>query len=222
MANERVRIGMLQISKVLFDFVNREVVPGTNIDSVTFWSGVQTILAEFSSDNRSLLHKRDELQMKIDRWHQEHRYDLQTYKSFLFDIGYLTARNQNDSFHIRTTHVDDEIALRAGPQLVVPLTNARFTLNAANARWGSLYDALYGTDVISEDNGCERTTKYNKKRGDQVIAYSRQFLDQTVPLINGFSHADVKVYSVEMADLKVNTNHVCLLFSFMFDIKLVL
>ena len=206
MANERVRVGMLRISKVLFDFVNREVAPGTNVNPFIFWTGVQSILTEFSPENRALLQKRDDLQAKIDQWHQTHRGkqdDLASYKSFLFDIGYLTPRNANDRFQITTTNVDDEIAKQAGPQLVVPLMNARFTLNAANARWGSMYDALYGTDAIPETDGCEKTTKYNKKRGDRVIAFTRQFLDQMVPLANGGSHADARTYSIEQGQLKV-------------------
>ncbi|UJR25337.1 hypothetical protein I4U23_006687 [Adineta vaga] len=206
MASERVRVGGLQISKILFNFVNQEVVPGTNINTFSFWTGVQAILNEFGPENRALLQKRDDLQTKIDQWHRTHQgqhNNIATYKSFLFDIGYLCPRTGADNFQISTSNVDEEIAMQAGPQLVVPLMNARFTLNAANARWGSLYDALYGTDVIPETNGCEKTTKYNKKRGDRVIAFTRKFLDEAVPLSNGLSHVNAKKYSVEDGALKV-------------------
>jgi malate synthase len=206
MTNERVRIGDLQITKILFDFVNQEVLPDININQDAFWSGVESILTEFSPENHKLLQKRDYLQTKIDEWHCNHpgkHTDLAVYKAFLLDIGYLSSRNDSENIQISTTNIDDEIAIHAGPQLVVPLMNARFTLNAANARWGSLYDALYGTDVISENDGCERTTKYNKKRGEKVIAFTRKFLDQSIPLINGLSHADVTNYSIENGALKV-------------------
>jgi malate synthase len=206
MASERVRVGMLQISKLLFNFVNQEVIPGAKISPGIFWSGVQTILTEFSSDNRALLQKRDDLQAKIDQWHRAHQgkhNDIAAYKSFLFDIGYLSPRSGDDNFQISTSNVDEEVAIRAGPQLVVPLMNARFTLNAANARWGSLYDALYGTDAIPESDGCEKTNKYNKKRGDKVIAFTRKFLDETVPLANNLSHANAKKYSIQDGELKV-------------------
>jgi malate synthase len=206
MANERVRVGALQISKTLFNFVNKEVIPGTNISPSSFWTSAQTILSEFAPDNAALLQKRDDLQAKIDEWHRTHKgkhTDINSYKSFLFEIGYLSPRSGADNFQISTSNVDQEIAIRAGPQLVVPLMNARFTLNAANARWSSLYDALYGTDAIPENDGCEKTTKYNKKRGDKVIAFTRKFLDQAVPLANSLSHANAKKYSIESGQLKV-------------------
>jgi len=207
MADARVTLAGLSISKVLFDFVNQEVIPGTNLTPYAFWVGVRKILDEFSPDNSALLQKRDDLQAKIDQWHRTHKgkhNDIAAYKSFLFDIGYLTPRSGADNFQISTNNVDDEIAIRAGPQLVVPLMNARFTLNAANSRWGSLYDALYGTDVIPENDGCEKTNEYNKKRGDKVIAFTRNFLDQNVPLTNNASHANAKKYSVEAGELKVS------------------
>jgi len=207
MANERVRVGGLFISKILLNFVNQEVVPGTNISPYAFWVGVQSIITELAPENRALLQKRDDLQAKIDEWHRTHQgkhNDIAAYKSFLFEIGYLTPRSGADNFQISTSNVDDEIAIQAGPQLVVPLMNARFTLNAANARWGSLYDALYGTDAIPENDGCEKTNKYNKKRGDKVIAFTRKFLDQNVPLANGLSHVNAKKYSVEAGELRVS------------------
>jgi malate synthase len=206
MTNERVLIGNLQIVKILFDFVNQEVLPGTNINQDTFWSGAESIITDLSPENRKLLQTRDTLQAKIDEWHRTHpgkHTDIVAYKNFLYDIGYLSPRYHDENFQIDTMNVDDEIAIQAGPQLVVPLMNARFTLNAANARWGSLYDALYGTDVISESDGCERTIKYNKKRGEKVIAFTRKFLDQSVPLINDASHADAVKYHVENGELKV-------------------
>ena len=206
MADERVTAVSLSISKTLFEFVNKEVIPGTGLSPYGFWGGVRKILAEFSPDNSALLQKRDDLQAKIDQWHRTHKgkhNDIAAYKKFLFEIGYLTPPSSADNFQITTTNVDDEIAIRAGPQLVVPLMNARFTLNAANSRWGSLYDALYGTDAIPESDGCEKTAKYNKKRGDKVIAFTRNFLDQTVPLTNNASHANAKIYSVEAGKLKV-------------------
>jgi malate synthase len=207
MANERVTVSGLSVSKILFNFVNQEVIPGTNTTPFAFWVTVQRIITEFAPDNRALLQKRDDLQTKIDQWHQTHKgkhHDIATYKSFLFDIGYLTPRSGADNFQITTSNVDDEIAIRAGPQLVVPLMNARFTLNAANSRWGSLYDALYGTDAIPENDGCEKTSKYNKKRGDKVIAFTRKFLDQNFPLVNGLSHANAKKYSIEAGELQVS------------------
>lgn len=207
MANKRVTVAGLSIAKNLLDFVNHEVIPHTDIDPQAFWVGAQKILAEFAPENSALLRKRDDLQAKIDHWHRNHQgkhHDPAAYKSFLFDIGYLTPRTGADNFQITTNNVDSEIALRAGPQLVVPLMNARFTLNAANARWGSLYDALYGTDAIPETNGCEKTEKYNKKRGDQVIAFTRKFLDQTFPLTTPASHIHAKKYTVEAGTLRVS------------------
>jgi malate synthase len=207
--NERVRIGNLKIVKILFDFVNQEVLPDTNINQDTFWFGVESIITELLPKNHKILQKRDDLQVKIDEWHRTHQgkhTDIDVYKSFLFDIGYLSARNNNENFQINTTNVDDEIAIQPAPQLVVPLMNARFTLNAVNARWGSLYDALYGTDVISESNGCKRTKEYNKKRGEKVIDFTRQFLDQSIPLANNYSHIDAMKYSIENGELKVRNS----------------
>ncbi|UJR23571.1 hypothetical protein I4U23_026559 [Adineta vaga] len=207
MTNERVHIGNLKVAKILFNFVNEEVLPGINIDRETFWNGAESIITDLSPENRKLLQIRDSLQTQIDEWHRTHpgKYtDIETYKKFLFDIGYLSSvRHHDEEFQITTTNVDDEIALQAAPQLVVPLMNARFALNAANARWGSLYDALYGTDVIPESDGCEKTSKYNKKRGDKVIAYTQQFLDQSIPLMNRASYKDAVRYHIENGDLKI-------------------
>ncbi|WP_099020749.1 malate synthase G [Mycolicibacterium palauense] len=183
---ERVTVGSLRVDKVLHDFITNEALPGTDIDPDTFWSGVDKVVADLTPQNQDLLARRDELQAQIDKWHR-HRviepHDADAYKSFLAEIGYLQP--EPEDFTITTSGVDPEITSTAGPQLVVPVLNARFALNAANARWGSLYDALYGTDVIPEDDGAEKGSGYNKVRGDKVIAYARRFLDESVPLETG-------------------------------------
>ncbi|UTW06342.1 malate synthase G [Pseudomonas benzenivorans] len=201
---ERVQVGGLQVAKVLFDFVNNEAIPGTGIAADRFWTGVEAVINELAPKNRALLAKRDQLQAQIDAWHQARAgqaHDAAAYKAFLEDIGYLLP--QPADFRISTQNVDDEIAHLAGPQLVVPVMNARFALNASNARWGSLYDALYGTDVISEEGGAEKGKGYNKVRGDKVIAFARAFLDQAAPLAAG-SHADAIGYRIEGARLLVS------------------
>lgn len=203
---ERVKVHSLQIDRVLYDFVNDEVLPGTHIDQNEYWLGVESIINDLSPENQRLLQKRNELQSKIDQWHRNQQgksFDIDAYKTFLYDIGYLTSHIDAKDFEIETSNVDDEIALRAAPQLVVPLINARFALNAANARWGSLYDALYGTDAIPETDGCQKTKQYNEKRGEKVINFTRQFLDQSIPLANSYSHANVLKYSIENGELKV-------------------
>ncbi|WP_369958607.1 malate synthase G [Pseudomonas benzenivorans] len=201
---ERVQVGGLQVAKVLFDFVNNEAIPGTGITADKFWSGVEAVINELAPKNRALLAKRDQLQAQIDAWHQARAgqaHDAAAYKAFLEEIGYLLP--QPADFKISTQNVDDEIAHLAGPQLVVPVMNARFALNASNARWGSLYDALYGTDVIGEDGGAEKGKGYNKVRGDKVIAFARAFLDQAAPLAAG-SHVDATGYRIEGARLLVS------------------
>lgn len=193
----------LQVAEILADFIEQEALPGTGVAEDEFWQGFASIVARFAPENRELLEKREELQLKIDAWHQANAgtdIDLAEYKGFLKDIDYLLP--EPGDFQIETSKVDREIAEIAGPQLVVPISNARFSLNAANARWGSLYDALYGTDVISEDNGAEKTAGYNPVRGDKVIQYARAFLDQNFPLQTG-SHADATQYSVEGGKLLV-------------------
>jgi len=183
---ERVAVGNLRVAPVLYEFVNTEVLPGTDLDPDAFWSGVDKVVADLTPKNQELLARRDDLQGQIDKWHRARvigPFDADEYKQFLIDIGYLQAEPAD--FTITTAGVDDEIANTAGPQLVVPILNARFALNAANARWGSLYDALYGTDVISEDDGAQKGSGYNKIRGDKVIAYARRFLDGAVPLESG-------------------------------------
>src|SRR6476661_4103084 len=189
--SDRVKVGNLRVAQVLYDFVNDEALPGTGLDPDTFWSGVDKVVADLTPNNQDLLAPRDDLQARIDKWHRQRviePIDPEAYKQFLTEIGYL--RPEPDDFTITTSGVDDEITTTAGPQLVVPILNARFALNAANARWGSLYDALYGTDVISEDDGAEKGSSYNRVRGDKVIAYARKFLDEAVPLASG-SWADI-------------------------------
>ncbi|HEX3546982.1 MAG TPA: malate synthase G [Mycobacterium sp.] len=183
---DRVKVGNLRVAQVLYDFINNEALPGTAIDPDSFWAGVDKVVTDLTPQNQDLLARRDELQAQIDKYHRQHviePIDPEAYRQFLVEIGYLQPEPAD--FTITTAGVDDEITQTAGPQLVVPILNARFALNAANARWGSLYDALYGTDVIPEDDGAEKGTGYNKVRGDKVIAYARQFLDGAVPLAAG-------------------------------------
>ena len=181
----------LTISNHLKDFLENEVLEGLDISTEHFWSSFEKIVNEFSPRNKALLQKRENIQSQIDNWHIERidqDFSLEEYKTFLTDIGYITPRSSN--FSISTNNVDPEIKTIAGPQLVVPVMNARFALNAANARWGSLYDALYGTDVISENDGAEKVGGYNPVRGDKVIGFAKNFLDETVPLEQG-SYNDV-------------------------------
>ncbi|WP_280319402.1 malate synthase G [Nocardia wallacei] len=200
---ERIQVGGLQVASVLHDFVENQALPGTGVDSAAFWAGAEGVINELAPRNRALLAERDEIQGKLDAWHAENPgagYDKAAYKQFLTEIGYL--RPEPADFTIGTQNVDDEIATTAGPQLVVPVMNARFAINAANARWGSLYDALYGTDAISEANGAEKGTSYNKVRGDKVIEWARNFLDDAVPLITG-SHVGSKAYKIVDGELEV-------------------
>ena len=193
---EHVQVGGLQVAKVLFDFVNDEAIPGTGLDTAAFWAGADKLINELAPRNKALLAKRDDLQAQIDAWHQAHAgqaHDASAYKTFLQEIGYLLPEAAD--FQITTQNVDEEIARMAGPQLVVPVMNARFALNASNARWGSLYDALYGTDAISEADGAEKGKGYNKVRGDKVIAFARAFLDEAAPLAAG-SHVDSTGYKL--------------------------
>ncbi len=193
---EHVQVGGLQVAKVLFDFVNNEAIPGTGITADQFWAGADKVIHDLAPKNKALLAKRDDFQARIDTWHQTHAgqaHDPVAYKAFLQDIGYLLPEAAD--FQASTQHVDDEIARMAGPQLVVPVMNARFALNASNARWGSLYDALYGTDAISEADGAEKGKGYNKVRGDKVIAFARAFLDEAAPLSAG-SHVDSTGYKI--------------------------
>ncbi|WP_349747379.1 malate synthase G [Pseudomonas frederiksbergensis] len=193
---EHVQVGGLQVAKVLFDFVNNEAIPGTGLTADTFWAGADKVIHDLAPKNKALLAKRDDFQARIDAWHQVRAgvaHDAVAYKAFLQDIGYLLPEAAD--FQATTQNVDDEIARMAGPQLVVPVMNARFALNASNARWGSLYDALYGTDAISEADGAEKGKGYNKVRGDKVIAFARAFLDEAAPLAAG-SHVDSTGYKI--------------------------
>ncbi|MNQ56630.1 Malate synthase G [compost metagenome] len=200
---EHVQVGGLQVAKVLFDFVNNEAIPGTGVTAEQFWAGAEKIINDLAPKNKALLAKRDDLQARIDAWHQARKgqaHDATAYKAFLQEIGYLLPEAAN--FQVTTQNVDDEIARMAGPQLVVPVMNARFALNASNARWGSLYDALYGTDAISEAGGAEKGQGYNKVRGDKVIAFARAFLDESAPLAAG-SHVDATRYNIQDGQLVV-------------------
>jgi malate synthase len=202
---DRVSVGNLRVAQALYDFVNTEALPGTDIDPDSFWAGVDKVVTDLQPQNQDLLARRDQLQAQIDKWHRQHviePLDPEAYRQFLTEIGYLQPEPAD--FTITTAGVDDEITTTAGPQLVVPVLNARFALNAANARWGSLYDALYGTDVIPESDGAEKGTSYNRVRGDKVIAYARKFLDQAVPLASG-SWTGATGLSLEDGQLQVAT-----------------
>lgn len=191
----RIEHSGLQIAKPIYDLVTQRICPQVGIDADNFWQNFATIIHSFAPRNQALLAKRDSLQAQIDNWHQQHQSGagFAEYKTFLQDIGYLVAEGAD--FAVSPTNVDREIAEQAGPQLVVPIMNARFALNAVNARWGSLYDALYGNDVISEEGGAEKAGAYNPVRGNRVIDYGRDFLDLAAPLADG-SHRDVTAYGV--------------------------
>jgi malate synthase len=194
--NERVSISGLQVAESLYRFIENQALPGTGVDGQAFWQGFADLLADLAPLNRELLAKRDAIQAQIDEWCRAQRgkpLDMSSYKAFLGEIGYLLP--EGEPFEISTTNVDDEIAHVAGPQLVVPVNNARYALNAANARWGSLYDAFYGTDAIAEEPGLEKGLAFNAKRGAAVVARVCEFLDDAVPLTDG-SHADVTEYSL--------------------------
>ena len=200
---DRIAAGGLQVDKELYDFINDEALPGTGVSPEAFWSGFDRLVHGLAPRNRQLLDKREELQRRIDAWYRENHdepIDLPEYKAMLQEIGYLVP--EGEDFSATTAKVDPEISTVAGPQLVVPLTIARYALNAANARWGSLYDALYGTDSIPEDGGCERTADYNPVRGARVIAWARDFLDRVTPLAGG-SHAAATQYAVADGALAV-------------------
>jgi malate synthase len=201
--SERIQEGGLQVAAEIHSLVTDEILPVTGLSARDFWQGLEQILADLVPRNRELLGIRDDMQARIDAWHRENPgadYDREAYQAFLADIGYLLP--EPVEFSIATENVDEEIALIAGPQLVVPVMNARYALNAANARWGSLYDALYGTDVIPEGGGAERGGGYNQVRGDRVIAWGRAFLDETVPLEAG-SHVDATAYRIAEGRLQV-------------------
>ena len=204
--SERITHGSLKVSQELDNFLTDELLPGLDINPEAFWESFERVLDEFGPRNKELLAKRTEIQKTIDNWHiskkgSPHNHD--EYVNFLKEIGYLLE--EGDDFEITTQNVDEEIALVAGAQLVVPIMNARFSLNATNARWGSLYDALYGTDMISEEEGAEKSGPYNPIRGNKVIEFSKNFLDESVPLSSG-KYADVTGFKINKGSLEVSTS----------------
>ncbi|MFM9424151.1 malate synthase [Variovorax sp. GrIS 2.14] len=200
---ERTTAHGLQVATELYRFVDEKVLPAAGVESATFWKGFDAIVADLAPKNIALLAERDRLQTELDIWHKAHPgpiADMSTYRAFLEKIGYLLPQPKDTQ--ATTTHVDAELALQAGPQLVVPILNARYALNAANARWGSLYDALYGTDAIPETDGAEKGTRYNPVRGAKVIGFAREALDQAAPLDNG-SHKMATRYTVQGGQLHI-------------------
>ena len=203
MSESRTSLNNLSIATALYDFVNNKALPGTGVEQGAFWAGFARLLEKFSATNAALLAKRDDIQVKLDAWHLAHKgqpHDQAAYEAFLREIGYLLP--EPAAFSIDTANVDDEIARIAGPQLVVPVNNARYALNAANARWGSLYDALYGTDALPDEGEIARGKGFNMTRADAVVARGRAFLDAHFPLADG-SHADAVTYKVHNGHLAV-------------------
>ncbi|NNG19828.1 malate synthase G [Naumannella sp. ID2617S] len=200
--SERIEQGRLQIDRELYEFVRDEALPGTDVDGAAFWSGAEQLLAELGPRRTALLERRDELQAKIDQWHRDNPgpIDQSNYEDFLTSLGYLA--DDPGEVTVTTANVDPEISSVPGPQLVVPVLNARFATNAANARWGSLYDALYGTDAIDETEGKTKGTAYNPTRGAAVIKWARELLDRSTPLAHG-SHADATAYAIVDGRLQV-------------------
>lgn len=192
---ERITVGGMQVSKVLRDFLTESVLPRVGVDAGVFWNGFGEIVRDLTPRNRELLQRREELQSQLDEYYRANpgTQDPEAYEAFLREIGYLVDAPADAE--IRTQNIDSEIATTAGPQLVVPILNARFAINAANARWGSLYDALYGTNAIPDEDGAERGKGYNPVRGQKVIEWGRDFLDAVLPL-EGASHADVEKYNI--------------------------
>lgn len=202
--SDRIQIGTLQVSKELVSLVEKEIVPGLDMTSAQIWSVLESAVDKFAPRNKALLEKRETIQTQIDDWHAQRKgkpYDAVEYKGFLKDIGYLVP--EGEPFQVTTANIDPEIGSVAGPQLVVPVMNARYALNAANARWGSLYDALYGTDVISEDGGATKSGAYNPARGSKVIEYASKFLDEAAPLASG-SHVDATKFDLANGELKIS------------------
>jgi malate synthase len=197
----RIQRGDLQVSEELDKLISEKVCVNIDVKPEQFWNSFNEVVKEFTPRNKALLAEREELQTKIDNWHKENKeFDKETYKSFLKEIGYWV--DTNDDFEIETTNVDAEISTIAGAQLVVPVMNARFALNAANARWGSLYDALYGTDMISEDDGAERGGAYNPARGDKVIEFSKNFMNENFPLSNG-TYQEIAAFQIAEGNLEI-------------------
>ena len=202
MSTNYIDINNSKVHQTLYNFINLEVLPNLKISEKEFWNGFIETANELAQINRDLLKKRDEIQKKLDDWYKSKNKEinLDEYKKFLYEIGYLVK--EKEDFKIETSNVDDEIAKIAGPQLVVPVDNARYAINAANARWGSMYDALYGSDIIDEKNGCERSKVYNPKRGEEVISKGREFLDQNFSLVDA-SWKNVKSFFKNKSDLKI-------------------
>ncbi|HAZ81005.1 MAG TPA: malate synthase G, partial [Porticoccaceae bacterium] len=201
--NQHIQVSSLKVAPAIFGLVNTKILPGTGISQATFWDSFAAIVEQFVPINRRLLEVRQDLQEQIDDWHKANRdANFASYKNFLTEIGYLVP--VGDDFEITPVNVDSEITHQAGPQLVVPIMNARFALNAVNARWGSLYDALYGNDVISEDNGADKSGGYNPVRGQRVIDYGRDFLDMAVPLLGG-SHHQTRAYRIIDGRLQIQS-----------------
>ncbi len=197
----RIQRGDLQVSEELDKLISEKVCVNIDVEPEQFWNSFNEVVKEFTPRNKVLLTEREELQTKIDNWHKENKeFDKETYKSFLKEIGYWV--DTNEDFEIETTDVDAEISTIAGAQLVVPVMNARFALNAANARWGSLYDALYGTDMISEDGGAERGGAYNPVRGDKVIEFSKNFMNENFPLSNG-TYQEIAAFQINDGNLEI-------------------
>ena len=197
----RIQRGDLQVSEELDKLISEKVCMNIDVEPEHFWNSFNEVVKEFTPRNKALLAEREELQTKIDNWHKENKeFDKETYKSFLKEIGYWVDTNEN--FEIETSNVDSEISTIAGAQLVVPVMNARFALNAANARWGSLYDALYGTDMISEDGGAERGGAYNPVRGDKVIEFSKNFMNENFPLSNG-TYQEIAAFQIADGILEI-------------------
>ncbi|MFC5588741.1 malate synthase G [Sporosarcina soli] len=200
-----VQTNNLQVASVLYEFINNEALPGSGVDRERFWSDFSQLVRDLTPRNKELLAKRDELQDKINAWHRENKnLDFGKYKDFLQEIGYL--EQETEDFQVQSEGVDDEIAVQAGPQLVVPVDNARYAINAANARWNSLYDALYGTDAISEAGGAHLGEGYNPIRGEKVIQFAKNFLDQAAPLTDA-SHKDAVQYQIVEGKLSVTLSN---------------
>ena len=203
MSSKSISVEKSKINEELYNFVNNEIIPGTGLDPNKFWKGFIDSANLLAVKNKALLEKRDNTQKKIDAWHSANRdnFSLESYKNFLQEIDYIVE--EQEDFKIETENADDEISKIAGPQLVVPVDNARYALNAANARWGSLYDAFYGTDVVADDNGCEKTKSYNPKRGAKVIEKGRVFLNQILALEKG-DWNEAASFSVEKGNLTIH------------------
>ncbi|BAK14634.1 malate synthase [Solibacillus silvestris StLB046] len=197
-----VQVGNLQVTEVLFQFINEQVLPNSGVEQTAFWDGFDKLVHELAPENKALLAQRDALQVQINEWHKGNKGNFQfaDYKAFLEEIGYVEPKAED--FQVETENVDAEIAYQAGPQLVVPVSNARYAINAANARWGSFYDALYGTDVISDEDGTEAGKGYNPIRGNKVIDYAKKFLDQAAPL-KAASHKDAITYKIAESKLVI-------------------